>query len=191
MKAPLVGASWFLGILLGTALAWGQSKKYPPVPPDKDLEEEKRSDLWESTLHPDTRPYKELVRDAQKLIGSNDAKTALEKLEAAIKRLPKEADAYLVRGQLYLAQREWAKCAADLGRAEDFGKVDDPTARTKARIDLGNCQARAGRFAEAENTLVRASASAHSQRGEVWMRLGEVRIALGKLDEAIDALTAA
>jgi len=190
MRPALVAA---LGILLGTAPAWAQSKKYPPVTPDKELEDEKRSDLWESTLHPDTRPYKDLVRDAKRLVGTNapgDTKAALEKLDAAIKRLPEEAEAYQVRGQLYLTQREWTKCADDLGRAEDYGKLDDLTLRTRQRIDLGNCQARAGRYADAESTYVRATASAQAYRGELWMRLGEVRIALGKLDEAIDALTA-
>jgi tetratricopeptide (TPR) repeat protein len=180
--------------VIGTSQAWAQSKKYPPVTPDRELAEEKRSELWESTIHPDTRPYKELVRDAKRLIEHNtpdDIKAAFEKVDAAIKRVPKEAEAYQLRGQLYLAQKDWAKCADDLGRAEDYTKSDDLTARTRARIDLGNCQARAGRYADAENTLVRAVASAQTQRSELWMRLGEVRIALGKLDEAIDALTAA
>jgi tetratricopeptide (TPR) repeat protein len=178
-------------VAIGTTQAWAQSKKYPPVAPDKEAEEERRSDLWESTLHPDTRPYKDLVRDAKRLIEGNDVPAALDKLDAAIKRLPKEPEAYQVRGQLYLAQKDWAKCADDLGRAEDFTKQsDDVATRTRARIDLANCQARAGRYADAENTLVRAAASAQTSRSELWMRLGEVRIALGKLDEAIDALTA-
>jgi tetratricopeptide (TPR) repeat protein len=181
--------------VIGTAhVAWAQSKKYPPVVPDKELEDERRSDLWESTLHPDTGPYKELVRDAKRLIEHrtpDDIKVALDKLDAAIKRVPRAPEAYVVRGQLYLDQKEWAKCADDLGRAEDLAKGSDPTTRTKARIDLGNCQARAGRYADAENTYLRATASAQTQRSELWLRLGEVRIALGKLDEAIDALTAA
>ena len=192
MNRALVAA---LGVMLASAPAvFAQSKKYPPVSPDKELEDEKRSDLWDSTLHPNTRPYKDLVRDAKRLIGNNtpdDTKAALEKLEAATKRLPKEAEAYLIRGQLYYGQKDWGKCADDLGRAEDYGKVEDLTARTKTRVDLGNCQARAGRYTDAENTFVRATASAQTQRSELWMRLGEVRIALGKLDEAIDALTAA
>ena len=180
-------------LLLASTTVFAQSKKYPPVSPDKELEDERRSDLWESTLHPDTRPYKDLIRDAKRLIEHNtpdDIKAAIEKLDAATKRLPKEAEAYLLRGQLFLAQRDWARCADDLGRAEDYGKVEDLTARTKARVDLGNCQARAGRYTDAETTFVRATASAQTQRAELWMRLGEVRIALGKLDEAIDALTA-
>ncbi len=181
--------------VIGTSQAWAQSKKYPPVTPDKELEEEKRSELWESTLHPDTGPYKELVRDAKRLLERNsadDTKAALEKLDTAIKRMPREPEAYQLRGQIFLGQKDWPKCADDLGRAEDYTKIiDDLTARTRSRIDLANCQARAGRYAEAESTLVRASASAQTYRSELYMRLGEVRIALGKLDEAIDALTVA
>jgi tetratricopeptide (TPR) repeat protein len=53
------------------------------------------------------------------------------------------------------------------------------------------CQAHAGRYADAERTLVRAGANAQAYKSELMMRLGETRIALGKLDEAIDALEAA
>ncbi len=189
MKLALVA----LGLVLGAAPAVAQSKKYPPEVPDKELEEERRSDLWEATLHPDLGPYRELVRDAKRLLEHNTAdnrKLALEKLDAAIKRLPSEPDAYLLRGSIHLAQQDWAKCAGDLGHAEDRRGTGDPTARTNTRIDLANCLARAGRTADAETTLLRASASAQTQRAELWMRLGEVRIALGKLDEAIDALSA-
>lgn len=190
---PLTVALVALGVSLATAPALAQSKKYPPVPPDKELEEEQRSDLWESTLEPGLRPYRELVRDAKRLLDSgrdDDRELALEKLEAAIQRMPNEPDAYQLRGELYLHQREWARCADDLGRAEDHDKSDDLAARTRRRIDLASCLARAGRLAEAETTLLRASASASNDRGELWMRLGEVRIAMGKLDEAIDALSA-
>jgi tetratricopeptide (TPR) repeat protein len=190
MKATLIA----LCVIGSLHTAQAQSKKYPPVTPDKELADEKRSQLWDGALHPDLRPYKELVRDAKRLIDHNtpdDVKAGIEKLDAAIKRLPREAEAYLMRGQVYLAQKLWPKCADDLARAEELSKADDVVARTKARIDLGNCQARAGRWTEAESTFVRASASAQTQRSELWMRLGEVRIALGKLDEAIDALTAA
>ena len=173
--------------------AWAQSKKYPPVAPDKDLEKEAKSKLWDATLDPDRGPYQELVRDAKRLLERTDAnnvRDALEKLDTAIKRMPKEADAYAVRGNLYLQQRQWVKCADDLALAEAASKVEDPMLRTRARIELGVCQARAGRYADAEQTLVRAVASAPGYKGELMMRLGEVRIALGKLDEAIDTLAA-
>jgi tetratricopeptide (TPR) repeat protein len=173
--------------------AWAQSKKYPPVAPDKGLEQENKSKLWDGAIDPDRGPYQELVRDAKRLLERTDAsnvRDALEKLGTAISRMPKEPDAYAVRGQLFLQQRQWVKCADDLTLAEAASKVEDTMLRTRARIDLGVCQARAGRYADAEQTLVRAVASATGYKGELMMRLGEVRISLGKLDEAIDTLAA-
>ena len=174
--------------------AWAQSKKYPPVAPDKDLEAESKSKLWDSTIDPDRGPYFELVRDAKRLLERNDAtnqRDAIEKLDTAIKGLPKEPDAFAVRGGVYLQQRQWVKCADDLAAAEATSKVEDVSLRTRSRIDLAVCQSRAGRYSDSEQTLVRAIASATGYKGELMMRLGEVRIALGKLDEAIDALSAA
>ena len=179
-------------LLFAATTASAQSKRYPPTAPDKDLEAEQRSELWESTLDPEVRPYRQLVRDAQRLLGSSnpdDQRVALEKLDAAVKVAPKQDDAYALRGAIYLAKKEWAKCAADFGAAEDY-TTEDPPSRTRNRIDLAVCQARAGRPADAEAMLVRTAASANSNRAELWMRLGETRIVLGKLDEAIDALLA-
>jgi tetratricopeptide (TPR) repeat protein len=182
-------------VLLAThSAATAQSKKYPPVPPDKDAEAEQYSDLWEGAINPDLRPYVELVRAAEQHIARNtsdDTKLALAKLDEAIAKMPKEPQAYHVRGRLYLTKRAWALCANDLGAAEDHNKEADATQRTRLRIDLGVCLGRAGRLADAERTLVRAASSAPAYRGELGLRLGEVRIALGKLDEAIDALSAA
>lgn len=185
-----------VSLVLAPVTADAQSKQYPPVQPDRDLQAEQRSELWESTLNPELKPYADLVRAAEQHIARRqpaEDKLALEKLGAAVSKMPKEPSAYVVRGRLYLAQREWAKCAADLRTAEDVetNETLDAIARTRARIDLGVCLARSGRTAEAEETLVRAAASATSHRGELGLRLGETRIALGKLDEAIDALTAA
>lgn len=171
--------------------ASAQSKRYPPVAPDKDLQEEKRSALWEGTLHPDKGPYQQLVRDARQLVGAGDVKAAFDKLDAAVKRQPKEPEAYVVRGTLFLAQKQWGKCAEDLRNAEETSKIDGESERTRLRINLGVCQARAGFYSAAETTLMRAAANTQSHKGELLMRLGETRIALGKLDEAIDALDAA
>lgn len=171
--------------------AWAQSKRYPPVAPDKDLQEENRSALWEGTLHPDKGPYQQLVREAGQLINAGDIKAALDKLEAAVKRQPKAPEAYVARGGLFLLQKQWGKCAEDLRNADETLKSVAETERTRLRIDLGVCQARAGFYSAAETTLMRAAANTQSHKGELLMRLGETRIALGKLDEAIDALDAA
>ena len=89
--------------------------------------------------------------------------------------------------------QQWAKCTADLQTAaakatrED---LPDRKAMVEQRKNLGLCQARAGKLADAERTLAEAAATG-TGTGEMLMRLGEVRIAMGKLDEAIAALTAA
>lgn len=181
-------------LALVPAAAIAQSRKYPPVPPDKDTEAEQHSTLWEGALNPDMRPYTALIHEAEGLLVRNtlaDTRLAITKLDEAVTKMPNEPQAYLVRGRIHLTQRSWAKCADDLGAAEDHVKDPEPSLRTRLRIDLGVCQARAARLADAERTLVRAAANAPAYRGELGLRLGEVRIALGKLDEAIDALTAA
>lgn len=183
-----------VALVLVPATATAQSTKYPPVPPDKDTEAEQHSNLWEGALNPDLRPYTALVREAEGLLARStqaDTKLALAKLDEAIAKMPSEPQAYHVRGHIHLTQRSWSKCADDLGAADDHSKDPDQTPRTRLRIDLGVCQARAARLADAERTLVRAASNATAYRGELGLRLGEVRIALGKLDEAIDALTGA
>ena len=137
-------------ILTLPTVALAQSNKYPPEPVDKDVEQETRSELWESALNPELRPYTELVRAAEGLLQkqtNEDTKLAIEKLGDAIAKLPNEPQAYLVRGRVYLSKRNWPKCADDLGAAEDHSKDPDLTSRTRLRIDLGVCQARANRLA--------------------------------------------
>lgn len=183
-----------LAALMCSAPAMAQSKKYPPVAPDKDVQAEKHSALWDGAAHPDKGPYDILVRDAKRLAESGDAKAAFDKLDTAIAKLPKEPEAHQARGTLFMQQKQWAKCAEDLRLAEEAlrgQKTTEINARTRLRIDLGMCQARAGFYAAAETTFVHASANAPSYKGELLMRLGETRIAMGKLDEAIDALGAA
>jgi hypothetical protein len=179
-------------LLVLAAPALAQSKRYPAdADPDDD---NGKSNLWESALHPDEGPYRDLVRDAKRLLdeGNDEStKSALEKLTDAIHRVPAAPDAYALRGRIYLAQRAWAPCADDLAAADDHDHTPDanPEVRTHLRIDLATCQARAGRLAEAELSLLRAQSSQRLP-SEVALRLGEVRIAMGKLDEAIDALAA-
>ncbi|MBV8762870.1 MAG: hypothetical protein JO257_36635 [Deltaproteobacteria bacterium] len=182
-------------VLAAAAPAFAQSKRYPPdADPDDD---DQHSHVWESALHPDVGPYNDLVRDAKHLLddGTEDsAKLAVEKLTDAIHRVPTEPDAYLLRGRSYLAHKTWAPCADDLAAADEHTPVDDTVqgldTRARLRLDLAMCQAHAGRYGEAEATLLRAQSTQHLT-GEVALRLGEVRIALGKLDEAIDSLAAA
>ena len=173
------------------AAAQAQSARYPPDAADADREAETRSTLWESALDPERQPYEELVRDGRRALDEQSEhgwQLAVDKLSDAIRRVPRDPRAYSWRGEAYLALRDWARCAGDLAAAEDRHPAPSPD-HDRQELELGICQGRAGRIADAEQTLVHLVERA--PRGETWLQLGEVRIALGKLDEAIDALTAA
>jgi tetratricopeptide (TPR) repeat protein len=194
----IVGA---LGGALGAAglglaaPAWAQSKRYPPDPVDKDAEQAAKSDLWNAAITPERQPYQSLVRGAaEQLAQRTPAATAeaFRKLDQAVQLLPREPEAYRLRGEASLERRDWVQCAADLGAADAYTQRDDvpPKVMAELRRKLGLCQARAGKLGDAEKTLAEAVASGNAA-GEMWMRLGEVRIAMGKLDEAIAALRSA
>ena len=191
-----------IALVLAAAPAWAQSKKYPPGPVDKDLERERPSHLWEEALSPQTGSYSELVREAKSHLDArtpDERAVAIETLGRAIELLPSATDAYLLRGEAYLAAKQWAQCADDLGVADDrLGgttactlKLDETCVieRSQLRRELGICQSRATRYGDAERTFMRASNG--STNGELWMRLGEVRLAMGKLEEGIAALEVA
>jgi len=176
--------------------AWAQSKKYPPEPVDKDQELADRSKLWDNATNPSSEPYADLISDAKEAIsGRTDDlyRFAIDKLDQAIALLPDEIEGYALRGAAYMELQQWPKCSADLQIALARATSEDPNDRRGAieqRRKLGLCQARSGKLADAERTLSEAAATG-SGTGEILMRLGEVRIAMGKLDEAISALTAA
>jgi tetratricopeptide (TPR) repeat protein len=177
------------------APAAAQSRRYPPEPADKDAEKAARSNLWSAAITPEHHPYQDLVRGAAEALAqrtTDQTGEAIKKLDAAIKLLPREPDAYRLRGDAYLERKDWARCAADLAAADANRRRDDDNPRALAELHrkLGLCQARAGKLTEAERTLAETAASGNAP-GEVWMRLGEVRIAMGKLDEAIAALGSA
>jgi tetratricopeptide (TPR) repeat protein len=182
-----------LGLVASAAPAAAQSRRYPPAPADKDARAAARSALWSAAVTPERRPYQELVRAATAaLAGRTGDQTieAIKKLDQAIGLLPHEPEAYRLRGDAQLERRAWAACAADYAAAEAYGPHHDdpPPAPFELRRKLGLCQARAGKLGDAERTLAALAASGNGS-AEVWMRLGEVRIAMGKLDGAIAALT--
>lgn len=175
--------------------AWAQSRRYPPAPVDKDAEQAAKSDLWNAAITPERHPYQDLIRGATEALAQRTTDQTLEaikKLDQAIQLLPHEPVGYRLRGDAQLERRAWAQCAADFAAADAYAPRDDESPRARAELHrkLGLCQARAGKLGEAEKTLAETAASG-SASGEVWMRLGEVRIAMGKLDEAIAALRSA
>lgn len=192
LKPYAIVAATVLGL---AAPAAAQSRRYPPEPVDKDAEKAARSNLWSAAITPERHPYQDLVRGATEALAQRTADQtaeAIKKLDAAIHLLPHEPDAYRLRGDAYLERKDWARCAADLAAADTYRRRDDDSPKALAELhrNLGLCQARAGKLADAERTLAETAAAGNAA-GEVWMRLGEVRIAMGKLDEAIAALGSA
>jgi len=177
------------------ARAQAQSKRYPPEPVDRDAEQAARSGLWNAALTPERHSYQDLVRTAAEALNqhtTDQTQSAIRMLDTAIRLLPREADAYRLRGDAQLDRRDWDRCAADLAAADTYTRRDamPPKAMAELRRKLGICQARAGKLSDAEKTLAETAASG-TGTGEVWTRLGEVRIAMGKLEEAIAALHSA
>ncbi len=183
-----------LVVLMVVGTAHAQSKRYPADPVDKDQEKADKSALWDSATNPNQQPYRALVAQAKQSIEARTADglaDAVGVLTDAIKLMPKEPDAYRWRGEAQFWLTHWTDCAADLRQAAQLKPADsDRRAATDLQLRLGNCQARGGKLADAERTLAEAAAAGTST-GEVLMRLGEVRIAMGKLDEAIASLSAA
>ncbi|MBA3459176.1 MAG: hypothetical protein H0T46_04390 [Deltaproteobacteria bacterium] len=185
-----------LVVIAGAAPAAAQSKRYPPQPIDKDKERADKSSLWEAATNPNQEPYRAkliLAKQAIEQRTQDGLRDAVLWLDEAVVLLPHSPEAYRLRGEAYFWLGDWTRCAADLRTATLETKAInalDKKAATELQLRLGNCQARAGKLADAERTFAEASA-AGTGTGELLMRLGEVRIAMGKLDEAIAALTAA
>ncbi len=212
MKRPVVVVIGALFALLAATPARAQSRRYPPEPVDRDKEQAQHSKLWESATNPQRTPYGKLIFEAEQAMRdgtSVSASEAVKKLDEAVKLLPGEPRAYRLRGEATFKLKDWARCADDLASAwtrETAGAARgaasgprpgrspreslDPKQFTELRRKLGLCQARAGRLAEAERTLAEAAVAGNAT-GEIWLRLGEVRIAMGKLEEAIAALESA
>ena len=181
-----------LVLTVAAAPAAAQSRRYPASPPDPDRDADAHSKVWESALDPGRTPYDALVADARRLADEHiddSTKEAIQKLGRAIELFPKAPEAYVLRGHLAFVARQWTPCATDLEAADERRRDDGPE-RTALELDLGICAARAGRYSVAEHALERAAA-AEDAKPEAWIRLGEVRVAMGKLEEAISALDTA
>ncbi len=155
-------------------------------PSDPEAASEATSDLWESALDPRRAPFQRLIVEGRRQLNRQTdeaARVAVSLFTDALAQFPNEADVYALRGKAYLLLREWAACSADLTRAWGKGSA------TEGLVELGICQSRAGQLPHAERTLLQAVA--RTERAEPWMRLGEVRIALGKLEAAVAALESA
>ncbi|HUQ01891.1 MAG TPA: hypothetical protein VM261_05310 [Kofleriaceae bacterium] len=196
------------------APAAAQSSRHPRPPVDAEAEKEARSEFWEEVVRPGAKRYDQLVAAASDIlrmrVGAWDRARDMM-LEATTLR-PDLVDAWgylgvaakklaMTGGQNAKAS-DWKLCADAYGKAYAIDPAwtasllaskSDPSALTRAEasapIELGwaTCLARTGDIdaaTEALEVLVARGVTAP----DLWLRLGEVYMAAGRLGEAITAL---
>ncbi len=131
MKHPLVVVVVSVvaagAILAVAAPAGAQSKRYPPVPVDRDKEKAQRSSLWEAATNPARAPYGKLLFEAAQLLREGTSASVLEavkRLDEAVQRLPDEPKAYQMRGEAHLRLKDWAQAARTIWRAPGRASTD-------------------------------------------------------------------
>lgn len=192
MKRAVVFAVALVLLPRGAA---AQSKRYPAPAVDEDRQTEQRSELWEQAISPGRAPQARLLSEAKRLIAGrtpSDLGSAVRKINEAIELRPDEPAAYFLRALAHEQLQRWPECAADLGKTLEldprFGGERELRYSDNPALGLGVCLARAGHLAEAELALDRAVS--RTPGVQEWLRLGETRIAMGKLREGLEALAA-
>lgn len=180
---------------LDASSAHAQSSRYPAPPKDRDREQDQTSQLWEQAAEPARAPQARLLAEARRLIAGRtpaELQAAADKASAAIALRPTEPSAYFFRAVALEQLARWHECAADFRKALELDPkfTADPELRygDNPLLGLGICLARDGHLADAEVALDRAVA--RTPGVQEWLRLGETRIAMGKLREGLEALVA-
>lgn len=173
------------------------AQPHEPLPPDGDYDdqEEQKSDFWERALDPASEQYDGLVERAVALLREGDRESAAQAgqlLRDAVRLSPDRPLAYVWQGRLADRNGDFPACAEALARALDIdpdllapGGAEPP--EWSAPYQLAVCRARAGKYEQAIEGLRRILGRAQSQQVLVYQRLGECYMALGRLDEAVEA----
>ena len=141
-------------------------------------------DLWESALHPDVGPYQRARRATRSGCSSDGTEDSVEARgrQAHRRDSPRAERARRVRAarpQLPVAQAVGAVRRRSRGRRRALAARRHAAgldARARLRLDLAMCQAHAGRYADAEATLLRAQSTQHLDgRGRAAPRRGPHR----------------
>lgn len=169
--------------------------------PARDVDEtaEERSTLWENALRPHRAAQKQRIARARTLLGRGDAgqlDQAGRLLEEAIAMDPGLAEAHFWLAEVRRRQSAWADCAGALRRAlalePSFQPPRDEYPEPWAlRLLTADCLARAGQHEAALTHYRRILTQSPGGHFAVLWGLAENYMALGRLDEAIDALQGA
>ena len=201
--------------LLAANPAQAQKKRpesrYQPVAEDYDSPEERRSSLWEQAAFPHRERYAERINRALDYMKRRDVdgdNAAIEKLREAIAMADREPAAYWLLARIYERNEDWRRCVDNYAEVLALDPMYEPArehlprnlgARHALDFGMAICQQRAGDFEAAithyKRILSRGVTGQESDkrrlREELYRRMGESYMALGRLREAIDALESA
>jgi len=189
-------AGWALAAVLATPVAtWAQPKTEAPPDTDFDDQEQEKSDFWERALDPASEKYDGLVERAVVLMREADRQSLAQAgrlLRDAVQMSPDRPLAHLWLGRLSDREGEYPACVQSLAKALDIDPDLEAPGGSEpiewaAHYELAVCRARSGKFEAAIEGLRRILGRAQSQQVAVYQRLGECYMALGRLDEAVEA----
>ncbi|MBP6632732.1 MAG: tetratricopeptide repeat protein [Kofleriaceae bacterium] len=191
MRRACLGWIATVAVALLGARAGAQSRRYPAPTPDPDEVAESSSEYWERVLSPGRGPFAITLAKARRLIDGRapaELREAIGMLDLALSRAGDLPDGLVARGWAKELLADWSGCAADYQRARTADPAYQPAPGLRPRGGLdhgaGVCLARAGRVDDAEVVLAAATATTEPS-AELWLRLGEVHLAQGRLTEAV------
>ncbi len=190
-----------LVIVAVSSIVSAQSKKYPPPAVDVDQAEQRRSEFWRKVLHPHGDEYEDQIARARVLLqggGTTSADEALGILVQASKLVPHRPVAYWLMGVAHEQKKRWHECADAYSNAFELAPDFKPATKLLGRdatwavdFGLGMCLAQTGAYERAIFHFRRILVRGEGELGTVYRLLGQTYMALGRLDEALDALKAA
>jgi membrane associated rhomboid family serine protease/Tfp pilus assembly protein PilF len=158
--------------------------------------------------------YVVLIKHAQDALSSGQPKTAVPDLQQVASERPKEAITYILLGNAYLQEKDYAQAEASLRRAVElepdndyahylFGLVYLQTSRYQQALDtfnhlqnptsaenqvlIGDALRGLKRYGEAL-TMYRQVLKSDPRSAEAYLGIGEAQLALGHTDDAIASL---
>ena len=172
---------------------------------DFDADAEERSSFWERGIEPGRELYDDLVARGVEQLGNGEDREGRRKaaiiFRDAVQQAPERPSAHLWLGRTLAKEGDAAGCARSLEKAVAvdpafLAPADSTTpigfpGEWIARYELSVCQARAGELESAIDGLRRLVGLSTPQNQDrlaaVHQRLGEAAMALGRLDEAVEA----
>ena len=165
---------------------------------DFDQDEEEHSAFWERALEPERERYEDLLERAAALLVEKDEASREQAgaiLRDAVRLAPDKPTAHFLLGRFEAERGDFAGCVRSMARALELEPEHRPVAighpaEWTAEYELAVCRARGGDYEGGVAGLRRILERGHTGflTRVVHQRLAECYMALGRLEEAKEAL---